>query len=100
MTNHPDRSTHSPLKQQQKSPNPVVEEIYGCVEDGDIIGAIETIDRAIYSQPNSAHFYAERANFYSQIGNIQQAIADYDRAIAIQPDNQLFQYWRSQLKPE
>jgi tetratricopeptide (TPR) repeat protein len=97
MTNYPDRSTYSPLKQQQKPPNPVVEEIYGCVENGDILGAIDRLDRAIHMQPNCAHYYAERANFYAQIGNIQQAIADYDSAVAIQPDNQLFQHWRSQL---
>jgi tetratricopeptide (TPR) repeat protein len=84
-------------RKPQKSPKPVVAEIYGCVDDGDIFGAIDCLDRAIYSQPNSAHFYAERANFYAQIGNIQQAISDYDRAIAIQPDNQIFQDWRSQL---
>jgi tetratricopeptide (TPR) repeat protein len=84
-------------RKSQKPPNPVVEEIYSCAEDGDILGAIDRLDRAIYY---CAHFYAERASFYSQIGNMQQAIADYDRAIAIQPDNQLFQHWRSQLKPE
>jgi Tfp pilus assembly protein PilF len=84
-------------RKRQKSDDPVVEEIYNCVESGNILGAIETIDRAIHSQPNRAHFYAERANFYAQIGNVRQAIADYDRAIAIQPDNQLFQHWRSQL---
>jgi Tfp pilus assembly protein PilF len=75
----------------------VVEAIYGCVEDGDILGAIQHLDRAIEAQPNYAHFYAERASFYAQIGDIRQAIADYDRAIAIQPDNRLFQSWRSQL---
>jgi Tfp pilus assembly protein PilF len=84
-------------RKPQKAPNPVVEEIYSCVEDGDILGAIDRLDRAIQSQPNCAHFYAERANFYAQSGNVQQAIADYDSAIAIQPDNQLFQHWRSQL---
>ncbi len=84
-------------RKPQKPPNPVVEEIYSCVEDGDILGAIDRLDRAIHTQPNCAHFYAERASFYAQIGNIRQAIADYDRAIAIQPDNQLFQNWRSQL---
>jgi tetratricopeptide (TPR) repeat protein len=84
-------------RKPQASDDPVVEEIYNCVESGNILGAIDCLDRAICSQPNSAHFYAERANFYAQIGNIQQAIADYDRAIAIQPDNQLFQDWRSQL---
>ena len=84
-------------RKTQKSDDRVVAEIYGCVESGDILGAIDFLDRAIHAQPNSAHFYAERANFYAQIGNIQQAIADYDRAIAIQPDNQLFQHWRSQL---
>jgi tetratricopeptide (TPR) repeat protein len=84
-------------RKPQKPPNPVVEEIYSCAEDGDILGAIDRLDRAIHAQPNCAHFYAERANFYAQIGNIQQAIADYESAIAIQPDNQLFQHWRSQL---
>jgi Tfp pilus assembly protein PilF len=97
MTNYPDRSTYSPLKQRQNPPTPVVEEIYGCVENGDMLGAIDRLDLAIHTQPDCAHFYAERANFYAQIGNIQQAIADYDSAVAIQPDNQLFQHWRNQL---
>ena len=84
-------------RKPRKSDDPVVVEIYNCVESGNILGAIDCLDRAIRTQPNIAHFYAERASFYAQIGNIQQAIADYDRAIAIQPDNQLFQDWRSQL---
>jgi tetratricopeptide (TPR) repeat protein len=84
-------------RKPQKSDDPVVEEIYNCVESGNILGAIDCLDRAINTQPDCAHFYAERASFYAQIGNIQQAIADYDRAIAIQPDNRLFQQWRSQL---
>ncbi len=84
-------------RKRQKSDDPVVVEIYNCVESGNILGAIDCLDRAIHAQPNIAHFYAERANFYAQIGNMQQAISDYDRAIAIQPDNQLFQEWRSQL---
>jgi Tfp pilus assembly protein PilF len=84
-------------RKPQKSDDRVVAEIYSCVESGNMLGAIDRLDRAIHAQPNCAHFYAERANFYTQIGNIQQAIADYDSAIAIQPDNQLFQDWRSQL---
>jgi Tfp pilus assembly protein PilF len=84
-------------RKPRKSDDRVVAEIYNCVESGDMLGAIDRLDRAIDAQPNCAHFYAERANFYAQIGNIRQAIADYDRAIAIQPDNQLFQHWRSQL---
>jgi tetratricopeptide (TPR) repeat protein len=84
-------------RKPKKSDDPVVKEIYNCVESGNILGAIDCLDRAINTQPNCAHFYTERASFYAQIGNIQQAIADYDRAIAIQPENQLFQQWRSQL---
>jgi tetratricopeptide (TPR) repeat protein len=84
-------------RKPRKSDDPVVVEIYNCVESGNLLGAIDCLDRAIYAQPNCAHFYAERASFYAQIGNIQQAIVDYDSAIAIQPDNQLFQHWRSQL---
>jgi tetratricopeptide (TPR) repeat protein len=84
-------------RKRQKSDDPVVEEIYNCVESGNILGAIDCLDRIVRTQPNIAHLYAERANFHAQIGNIRQAIDDYDRAIAIQPDNQLFQTWRSQL---
>jgi Tfp pilus assembly protein PilF len=84
-------------RKRQKSDAPVVEKIYNCVESRDLLGAIDCLDRAIHAQPNCAHFYAERASLYAQMGNISQAIADYDRAIAIQPDNQLFQDWRSQL---
>jgi tetratricopeptide (TPR) repeat protein len=84
-------------KKRQKSDALVVEEIYNCVESGNILGAIDCLDRAIDAQPNCAHFYAERASFYAQIGNIGQAIADYGRAIAIQPDNRLFQDWRDRL---
>ena len=81
-----------------QDPKPFVEEIYSCVENGDILGAIEHLDRAIQAQPNCAHFYTERASFHAQIGNIQQAIDDYDRAIELQPDNRLFQHWRTQLE--
>jgi Flp pilus assembly protein TadD len=84
-------------RKHPKSEDRVVAEIYNCVESGNLLGAIDYLDRAIQMEPNSAHFYAERASFYAQIGNIQQAIADYDRAIAIQPNNQLFQDWRNQL---
>ena len=104
MTTPRDRSTPADMQpqpnksQQDPNPNPFVEDIYSCVENGDILGAIQHLDRAINAQPNCAHFYAERASFYARIGNIQQAIDDYDSAIAIQPDNQLFQNWRTQLE--
>jgi tetratricopeptide (TPR) repeat protein len=75
----------------------IAEEIYICVEHGDITGAIGHLDRAIFLHPDRAYLYAERANFYSQIGEIDRAIADYDRAIELQPHNQLFRQWRSQL---
>ena len=75
----------------------VVEEIYACIEHGDLAGAIDHLDRAIYAQPDCAYLYVERASFYAQLGDLQHAIADYDLAIAIQPHNQLFQTWRSQL---
>ena len=96
MTNHPDRSTPADIELQSQN-HQFVAEIYSCVENGNIFGAIQHLDRAISAQPNCAHFYAERASFHAQISNIRQAIDDYDRAIAIQPDNQLFQHWRSQL---
>jgi hypothetical protein len=57
-------------RKRQKSDAPVVEEIYNCVESGDILGAIDCLDRSIQAQPKLAHLYAERASFYAQIGNI------------------------------
>jgi tetratricopeptide (TPR) repeat protein len=75
----------------------IAEAIYTCVDNGDLAGAIRHLDRAIFLHPDRAYLYAERANFHSQIGDIQQAIADYDRAIELQPQNQLFRHWRSQL---
>jgi tetratricopeptide (TPR) repeat protein len=75
----------------------IAEDIYICVERGDLAGAIRHLDRAIFLHPDLAYLYAERANFYSQIGEIDRAIADYDRAIELHPHNQLFKHWRSQL---
>jgi tetratricopeptide (TPR) repeat protein len=75
----------------------VAEKIYDCIECGDLAGAICHLDRAIFLHPERAYFYAERANLYSQMGDVRQAIADYNLAISLQPDNQLFQYWRSEL---
>jgi tetratricopeptide (TPR) repeat protein len=75
----------------------IAAEIYICVERGDLASAIRHLDRAIFLHPDRAYFYAERANFHSQMGDLQQAISDYDRAIELQPHNQLFIHWRSQL---
>ncbi|PSB56190.1 tetratricopeptide repeat protein [Chamaesiphon polymorphus] len=75
----------------------IAADIYICVDRGDLAGAIAHLDRAIFFHPDLAYLYAERANFYAQIGQIDRSIADYDRAIELQPQNQLFKHWRSQL---
>jgi tetratricopeptide (TPR) repeat protein len=75
----------------------IAADIYICVDRGDLAGAIAHLDRAICFHPDLAYLYAERANFYAQIGQIDRSIADYDRAIELQPQNQLFKHWRSQL---
>jgi tetratricopeptide (TPR) repeat protein len=100
MNNNLDRATDLPTDSPLDNVFLIIsvaEEIYDCIERGDLAGAICHLDRAISLYPERAYFYAERANLYSQMGDMMQAIADYDRAISLQPYNQLFQYWRSEL---
>lgn len=89
MENNPDRNIRPDIDRHN-----IADSIYTCVENGDIFGAIDYLDREIEIEPDCAYLYAERANFRQRMGDIQGAIADYDRAIDLQPHNQLFKQWR------
>jgi tetratricopeptide (TPR) repeat protein len=89
MDNHPDRSSRTEIDRHH-----LADRIYHCVENGDIFGALDCLDREIDIDPDCAYLYAERANFRQRMGDIQGAIVDYDRAIDLQPHNQLFKQWR------
>ena len=93
MKNHPDRNIRLDLDRDH-----IADLIYTCVENGDILGAIDRLDRAIEIEPDSAYLYAERANFRQRMGDIPGAIVDYDRAIDLQPFNQLFKQWHDSAK--
>jgi tetratricopeptide (TPR) repeat protein len=88
MENHPDRNIRLDLDRH------IADNIYAYVENGDILGAINCVDREIEIDPDCAYLYAERANFRQRMGDIQGAIVDYDRALDLQPQNQLFKQWR------
>jgi tetratricopeptide (TPR) repeat protein len=88
MENHPDRNIRLDLDRH------IADNIYAYVENGDILGAINCVDREIEIDPDCAYLYAERANFRQRMGDIQGAIIDYDRALDLQPQNQLFKQWR------
>jgi tetratricopeptide (TPR) repeat protein len=93
MENHPDRNIEPDIDRHH-----LADRIYACVENGDIFGALDCLDRAIEVEPDCAYLYAERANFRQRIGDISGAIADYDRAIDLQPLNQLFKQWHESAK--
>jgi tetratricopeptide (TPR) repeat protein len=92
MENHPARNIRLDLDRHH-----LADRIYTCMENGDIFGAIDWIDREIAIDPNCAYLYAERANFRQRIGDLSGAIVDYDRAIDLQPHNKLFKQWRDLL---
>jgi tetratricopeptide (TPR) repeat protein len=93
MENHPDRNSRPDIDRQH-----LADSIYTCMENGDILGAIDWIDLEIAIDPDAAYLYAERANFRQRMGDIQGAIVDYDRASDLQPHNQLFKQWRDLLR--
>ena len=45
--------------------------------------SIEDFNRAIELNPNDAHAYGNRGNFYSELGQYERAIEDYDKAIEL-----------------
>jgi tetratricopeptide (TPR) repeat protein len=93
MENYSDRNIRPDLDRHH-----LADLIYTCMENGDIFGAIDWIDREIEIDSDCAYLYAERANFRQRMGDIHGAIVDYDRAIDLQPDNQLFKQWRDLAK--
>ncbi|NJR31765.1 MAG: hypothetical protein HC778_01350 [Chamaesiphon sp. CSU_1_12] len=91
----------------------IAEEIYICVEDGDIAGAIRHLvgvasrneNRAIFFipialifMPSVLIFIPKSARSIEQLPTtIPLSRTLRERAIELQPHNRLFQHWRSQL---
>ena len=55
--------------------------------DGDVAGAIKSLDRVIEQYPDQAGLYVRRAKWNLEIEDYQAALADCDRALAIVPNN-------------
>ena len=49
--------------------------------------SIDDFARAIELDPNDAHAYGNRGNFYRDLGQHQRAIEDYDKAIELDPND-------------
>jgi len=56
------------------------------LKDGDYLGAIALLDRAISADTFDAGLYTNRGIAFQKVGNYQAAIADYQRALNIDPD--------------
>ena len=63
--------------------------------DGDLEGAIETLDQALRWRPHAPSVYLRRAEWKLQRKDYRGALADYDRAIQLAPHTPQAYIWRS-----
>ena len=62
------------------------EQGYQKYMNGDFIGLITSLDRALEIKPDKHQAWSKRGNALGNLGRFEQAIASYDRALEIKPD--------------